>query len=80
MEVSTAERPGESDDPPETIDRTIDRYGVAYLLVDADRYLNAVTSPLARFVAERPARVRLVFSSQDGGGSGVAIYEVLPQP
>ena len=80
LEVSTAERPGASDDPPETIDQTIDRYGVAYLLVDADRYLNAVTSPLARFVAERPARVRLVFSSQDGGGSGVAIYEVLPRP
>ena len=80
LEVSTVERPGETDDQPDTIDRTIDRYGVAYLLLDADRYLKAVPSPLSRFVAERPARVRRVFSTQDSEGSGVAIYEVLPRP
>ena len=41
LEVSTSERPGDPDATPEAIDRTIDRYNVAYLLIDQDRYLKA---------------------------------------
>ena len=78
LEVSTSERAGERDDQADAIERTIARYGVAYLLLDADRYLNAVPSPLARFVAERPARVRRVFPHGDSDRSGVAIFQVLP--
>jgi hypothetical protein len=78
--VSTSERAGESDDLPDAIEQTIARYGVAYLLVDADRYLNAVPSPLSRFVATRPGRVRQVFSTQDFEKSRVAIYEVQQGP
>jgi hypothetical protein len=40
-----------SDDPAE-IDRLIDRYGVAYLLIDEDRYANAPVHPLARYAEE----------------------------
>ena len=79
LEVSTSERAGEPDDQSDAIERTIDRYGVAYLLLDADRYLHAVPSPLSRFVVERPARVRLVFPTRDSDRSGVAIFEVVPR-
>jgi Dolichyl-phosphate-mannose-protein mannosyltransferase len=78
LEVSTSERAGELDDQADAIERTIAHYGVAYLLLDADRYLKAVPSPLSRFVVERPARVHRVFPTRDSDSSGVAIYEVLP--
>jgi hypothetical protein len=51
---------------------------VAYLLIDDDRYLQAPSSPLGRFVAERPQSVRKVWNS-DATGPAVAIYEVLPE-
>ena len=44
----------------------INKYGVAYLLIDEARYLNATPSPLARFSAEWPSRVRLVWSQEHG--------------
>ena len=57
LEVATSERPGDIDAGAEAIARAIDRYGVAYLLVDQERYANAPTGPLARFVAGSPGRV-----------------------
>jgi hypothetical protein len=78
LEVSTSERPGEADAPSEEIARTIARYRVAYLVIDEDRYGGAPRGPLARFVAERPGRVRKAWS-QEHGRSGVFVYEVLPE-
>jgi hypothetical protein len=72
LEVSTSERPGDVDASPEVIDRLIDRYGVAYILVDTDRYLNAAMSPLGRYVAERRGRLKDV----SGAGSLASLYEV----
>jgi hypothetical protein len=77
LEVSASERPGERDASPDEIGSIIRRYNVAYLLIDADRYLRAPVSPLSRFVAARPDRVRLVWSGA-AEESGVAIYEVFP--
>ena len=41
LEVSSSERPGDRDADPESIDEIIKRYGVAYLLVDKERYADA---------------------------------------
>jgi hypothetical protein len=79
LEVTTSERPGDTDAAPEAIAQTIAHYGVAYLLIDQDRYLNATPSPLNRFVAAFPHRLRLVWSSEPEPHVA-AIYEVLPQP
>jgi len=78
LEVSTSERQGEPDASPDAIARTIARHRVAYVLIDEDRYLGAPSGPLGRFVAERPQRVRKVWSSEPAGPA-VAIYEVLPE-
>ncbi len=77
LEVPTSERPGDVDADAGTIARTIDAHRVAYLLVDQDRYANAPASPLARFVAQSPRRVREVWS-RESDRSAVAIYEVEP--
>lgn len=60
LEVPTAERPGDLDADPEDVAATIRRYGVGYILIDADPYLNAAPSPLERYVAERPEDAREV--------------------
>jgi hypothetical protein len=60
-------------DDPESIDRAIDGYGVAYLLVDEERYARAPTNPLKRYVASRPDRVTRVWG-QDGGP--IAVFAV----
>jgi hypothetical protein len=78
IEVPTAERPGVLDADSETIDRTIESYKVAYLLIDQERYLRAPTSPLARYVAAHPERVTQAWSS-GSGPRAVAIYEVMPR-
>ena len=62
-----------ADDPP-AIDRAIDRYGIAFLLVDGDRYARAPTSPLGRYARARPDRVGLAWS--EPGGGAVAVYVV----
>ncbi len=62
------------DGGPDAIDRAIRRYGVAYLLVDDDRYANAATNPLRAFIARSAGRVRAV----PAGGGKVAIYEIVP--
>ena len=51
---------------------------MVYLLIDEDRYLNAPSGPLGRFVAERPQGVRKVWSSEPTGPA-MAIYEVLSE-
>jgi hypothetical protein len=78
LEVTTSERPGDTDAAPEEIAQTIAHYGVAYLLVDEDRYLNAPPSPLQRFVTAVPDRLRLVWRSEPEPPAA-AIYEVLPE-
>jgi hypothetical protein len=78
LEASTSERPGDADASSDAIDRLIDRYNVAYLLIDQERYTHAPPSPLTRFVKERPERVRKVWE-RESGSAGVAIYEVLAQ-
>jgi hypothetical protein len=65
------------DASPDGIAQVIDRYDVAYLLIDQGRYTREPQSPLNRFVEERPERVRKVWN-HESGSSGVAIYEVLP--
>ncbi|HMB08813.1 MAG TPA: glycosyltransferase family 39 protein, partial [Isosphaeraceae bacterium] len=64
-----------STDEPEAIDRLIDRFGVAYLLIDNGRYANSPANPLSRYVARRPHRVRQVWKITTGRAS-VALYEV----
>ena len=58
-----------------SIERAIESQGVSYLIVDEDRYKNAPANPLARFVHERPERVRAVWSSQSAGPA-VRVYAV----
>jgi hypothetical protein len=51
------------------IDRLIDRFGVAYLLIDENRYANAAQSPLSNYVAAFPERVVVVWASFRGSQS-----------
>jgi hypothetical protein len=60
---------------PEDIDALIDRFGVAYLLIDEERYVHAPASPLSRYVTLRPNRVRRVWEHTAGRAS-VAVYRV----
>ena len=53
-----ADRPPGPRPARSNLDEAIDRRGVAYLLIDAERYARAPTSPLGRYVAEHPGRVR----------------------
>jgi hypothetical protein len=53
----------------------IDDYHVAYLLIDQERYANAPPSPLARFIARHPWRVRSAWD-READRSAVTIYEV----
>jgi hypothetical protein len=77
LEVHTAERPGDSDADAAAIARTISAYGVAYLLIDQNRYADAPPSPLTRFVAQHPERVRQVWG-HDAERSSVMLYQVEP--
>ena len=63
-------------DGPGDVGRAIDRYGVAYLLVDDERYANAPANPLSAFVASSPDRVREVWA-REAGRSSVRVYEVV---
>ncbi len=64
-----------SDDPAE-LERLIDEFGVAYLLVDDDRYVNAKTSVLSRYVISFPDRVRRV-GTWAGVERSVSVYEIV---
>jgi hypothetical protein len=61
-------------DDPGAIDREIDRYGVAYLVLAERRFARARQDPLSRFVADRPGRLRRAWSGDSGS---VAVFEVL---
>jgi hypothetical protein len=61
---------------PDAIARLIDRFGVAYLLIDDDRYARAGPSPLGRYVERFPDHVALVWQA-DPGPAQVRVYEVL---
>jgi hypothetical protein len=58
-----------SDDLESLADQIRD-HGVAYLLIDPDRFAGAAPTPLASFVRERPGRVRKVFAGP------VEVYEI----
>ena len=58
---------------PGPISRTIDRYRVAYLLVDEARFANADATPLPAYVRDFPDRVRLAWE----GRGPIAVYEIL---
>ena len=59
-------------DEPRDIQKMIERYHVAFLIVDRDRYANAPPHPLGRFVAGGDARVRLAREVDS-----VEVFEVL---
>jgi hypothetical protein len=61
-------------DDPELIDDLIDRFDVAYILIDDDRFAQAQVSPLSRYVARRPRRVREIWNSTSPTAP-VVIYE-----
>jgi hypothetical protein len=63
-----------SSDEPELIDDLIDHFEVAYILTDDDRYAQAPTSSLSRYVARRPERVRKVWNS-GSSTAPVVVYE-----
>jgi hypothetical protein len=58
---------------PAAVDALIDRYGVAYLIVDDDRYEGAEPGPLARYADERPGRLSEAFRR-----GPIAVYRVGP--
>lgn len=60
---------------PGAIDRDIDRYHVAYLLVDEDRYARAPANPLMTYVIRHPGRVRRVWHGATAATS-VSVYAV----
>ena len=75
LDVSTRERAGSRDATPEEIADIISRFRVAYLIIDDGRYANAPTSPLARYVNERPESVHKVWPSDSREGP-ISIYAI----
>ncbi len=65
-----------ADADPDAIEALIVAHGVTDLLVDDDRYQHDAASPLGRYVAGRPGRVRRVWAAPDG--APVAVYSVMP--
>jgi hypothetical protein len=76
LEVSGAEQPGDAAADERAISRLIHQFHAAYLLVDEGRYSRAPTTPLTRFVAQNPERVRPVFRATTDRSSAV-VYEVV---
>ncbi len=66
-------------DDPEAIARAIDRLGVAYVLVEDERFARAPPNPLNRFVTGHPERVRRAWSRAGGAGS-IAVFAVRQGP
>ncbi len=62
---------------PEAIGQLIDRRGIAYLLIDEDRYANAAEDPLVQYLRRYPERVTLVWSPSRGMAS-IQIWEISP--
>jgi hypothetical protein len=61
---------------PDAIGRQIDRLGIAYLLIDEDRYANETDSPLVKYVKRYSDRVALVWSRRRGTAS-IQVWEIL---
>jgi hypothetical protein len=59
----------------EAIDHLIGRLGVAYLLIDDDRYANAAMNPLSRYVRRFPDHAVLVWQGSQSAAL-VRIFEV----
>lgn len=64
-------------DDPELIDRLMTRFGVAYLLVDHERYANAPESPIPGYIRRHPQTVHEVWK-RASGRSSIAVYAVAP--
>ena len=61
---------------PRAIDHLIGRLGIAYLLIDDDRYANAGLNPLDRYLRQFPDHVALVWP-RNQGAAPVRVFEVL---
>jgi 4-amino-4-deoxy-L-arabinose transferase-like glycosyltransferase len=59
-------------DPSTPIDAQIDRYAIAYILIEGQRFARADADPLAAYVADHPSRVHLLWRSP----LGASVYEV----
>ncbi len=57
---------------PKAIAEVLDKYQLAYLLIDEARYARAESSPLVAFVESNPSRARLVMQN-----SSVLVYKVI---
>ncbi len=79
LEVSGSEQASDNATDERAIARLIMESQAAYLLVDEGRYLRALPSPLTRFVARNPERVREVFKVTTDRNS-VAVYEIRFEP
>src|SRR5262249_51666002 len=77
IEVPTSERHGDVDASAAVVAETIERYQVAYLLIDQGRYANQPAGPLARFVATHPERIRKVWDAANALAP-VTVYQVKP--
>ena len=62
-----------SSDDPDSIDGLIDRFEVAFIMLDEDRYANSPTSSLSLYVARHPDRAREVWRSAPGEAA-VVVY------
>lgn len=69
----TAIEPNSSN--PDAIDRLIDRFGVTYLLIDDERYINAGLNPLTQYVEQYSNRTVFVWGSSHGSTS-VRVFEI----
>lgn len=63
-------------EPGPDLESLIDKYGVAYLVIDDERYANAPSSPLEEFVGSHPERVPLMWRRSSGGRS-IRVYAVV---
>lgn len=61
---------------PGAIDGLIEQLGVSYLLIDNNRYANAGSNPLQRYVKQYPDRVRLVWGNSHDNLS-VQVFEII---
>lgn len=67
-----------STNDPKLIARMIDRYDIAFLLIDEERYANASTNPLRLYANRHPERVQRTWSHASGASS-VTVYRVVPK-
>ena len=60
---------------PEGIDQLINRFAIAYLLIDEDRYANESSNPLSVYVKRYSGRIALVWGGNRRTGS-IQLFEV----